>query len=188
MRMLYFITKIICLPGAYIRCFWEHLTCRILRLMVEPVGYIRMDEACGHTEHSLPSTQFAAYLISTGPGFMNFNMGLAFFFFGYLNIKDMGITPWDSVPLFILYVASMYLGVSMLCCLFPLTEDILNYWSIAYGPYSKEKGGAKKFRDGIGKTLGFPIALVTRLGAFLEKNCIIFFLWVAFLIWRFAFT
>lgn len=219
MRMLYFITKIICLPGAYIRCFWEHLTCRILRLMVEPVGYIRMDEACGHTEHSLPTTQFGAWLISTGPGFMNFNMGLAFFLFGYLNIKDMGITPWDSVPLFILYVASMYLGVSMLCCLFPLTEDILNYWSIAYAQgtvlnyliaivvflftpviifillamlaaaiFLKDSYTTKAVSRKLAGFIALPLAAITRLGAFLEKNCIIFFLWVAFLIWRFAFT
>ena len=179
MRMFYVITKLIVFPGAYIRGFWEQLTCRILKLMVEPGGYIRLDEACGHVEHSLAKKQFAAYLIATGPGFMNFNIGFFLFMWGFMNLRFMGITVYDSIPLFIIYVISMYLGVSFLCCLFPLTEDVLNYWSIAY---TKNEN-----RRILGSIFGFLPMAVTRLGAFLEKNGIIFILWVAFLIWQLGF-
>ncbi len=183
MRLLYIITKYLTFPGSYMRCVWEHITCRILKLMVEPAGYMRLDEACGHVEHSLAKSQFAAYLIATGPGFMNFNMGLVFFFFGYINVFQLGITPYENVVMFIIYIISMYIGVSMLCCLFPLTEDILNFWDIAYSKSAKKTVGGKA-ADSVGKVLGFPFAAVTRLGAFLEKNCIIFILWVAFIVWQ----
>ena len=185
MRLLYIITKLIVFPGAYLRGFWEQLTCRLLKLMVEPGGYIRLDEACGHVEHSLAEKQFAAYLMATGPGFMNFNMGMAFFLFGYINMFTLGVTRFDSIPLYICSLVALYIGVSLLCCLFPLTEDILRFWDIAYGGYAKKKRVAGRALDGVGKVLGFPFAAITRLGAFLEKNCVIFILWAAFLVWRF---
>ena len=53
MRTVYIITRIITFFGAYLRGFWEHLTCKILALPVEVPGYLRLDEACSHVEHSL---------------------------------------------------------------------------------------------------------------------------------------
>ena len=187
MRIFYVITKFLLFPGAYLRGFWEQVTCRILHLMVESDGYMRLDEACSHVDHSLPEKQFAAYLMSTGPGFMNFNMGMAFFLFGFLNVKVLGITPYDSLPLFIVYVISMYIGVSLLNCLFPLTEDILKYWDIAWGKSKPIKKKGRKVTGGVRKVIALPFTLITRAGAFLEKNCVIFILWVAFLVWQFVF-
>ena len=184
MRIFYIITKIICFPGAYMRGFWEQLTCRILRLQVEPTGYMRMDEACGHVEHSLSKTQFSAYLMATGPGFMNFNIGFPLFLFGYVNLKYMGITPWDSIPLFIVYIISMYVGVSMLCCCFPLTEDIINY--LSFRQTTLNKNAFQVARDNFFLVLGFPFTAVTRVGAFLESTGILFILWVAFIVWSFV--
>lgn len=167
MRTLYIIFKFILFPGTYLRGFWEHLTCKITKLLVESTGYLRADEACGHVEHTLAKKRFAAYLISTGPGFMNFNIGSAFFLAGFMNLYYMGITPWDSVPLFIIYILCIYVGISCLCSLFPLTEDILNYWHIAY----------KSGKLHVMSIIAFPFAAITRLGAFLEKNCVIPILW-----------
>ena len=126
MTKLYIIGKILTFPGAYIKGFWEQLTCRILGLPVEVPGYLRIDEACGHVEHAFAKKGFASYLMATGPGFMNFITGVPLFIAGFLNLRYMGITPYDSVPLFILYVLMLYVGVSLLCNVFPLTEDILN--------------------------------------------------------------
>lgn len=188
MKLLYIIVKFIVFPGSYMRGFWEHLTCRILSLPVEPVGYVRLDEASGHVEHSLPKTQFASYLMAVGPGFMNFNMGLIFFLYGFINTYYMGATVYDSAVLYVIYIICMYIGASMLNCVFPLTEDILNYWSIAYGGAADyRRNGAEKTRDLVGKILGFPIALIARVGAFLEKNCVIFILWIAFAVWMIFF-
>ena len=61
MRTLYIITRILTFPGAYLRGFWEQLTCRILGLPVEVPGYLRIDEACSHVEHSLAKKGFASY-------------------------------------------------------------------------------------------------------------------------------
>lgn len=138
MKTIYTILKLIVFPGAYLRGFWEQLTCRILKIPVESQGYIRPDESCGHVEHSFAKSRFAAYLVATGPGFMNFCIGLFTFLYGFMNIRYMGITVYDSVPVFIISIICIYLGVSALCCLFPLTEDILNYKTFAYPEYEGE--------------------------------------------------
>ncbi len=173
MRLIYVIFKFILFPGTYIRGFWEHLTCKILHLPVESEGYLRADEACGHVEHALATTHWSAWLMATGPGFMMFNAGMAFLYAGVLNIFYMGITPYDSIGMFIFYAVLIYLGVSFLCSLFPLTEDILTYWHLAY---------AEKKAPLILRILAFPLALVTRIGAFCEKNCINFLLAIVFIV------
>ena len=109
MTGLYIASKILSFPGAYIRGFWEQFTCKLLGLPVEIPGYLRIDEACGHVEHALPKKGFAAYLIATGPGFMNFNSGL-----------------------FILYALMVYVGASLLCSAFPLVEDAMNLYDLLY--------------------------------------------------------
>ena len=179
MRLIYVIFKFILFPGTYIRGFWEHLTCKILHLPVESEGYLRADEACGHVEHALATTPWSAWLMGTGPGFMMFNAGMAFLYAGILNIFYLGITPYDSIGMFIFYVILIYLGVSFLCSLFPLTEDILTYWDIAYH--------TKKRVPVIFKILSFPLALVTRIGAFCEKNCINFILAIVFIVLHIVF-
>ena len=70
-------------------------------------------------------------------------------------------------------VIMIYLGVSFLCSLFPLTEDILNYFGLAF---HGEKGPSM-----ILKILSLPLALITRAGAFCERNCINFILAAAFI-------
>lgn len=187
MRTVKIVLGLIFLPGAYIRGFWEHITCRILKLQVEDIGYIRLDEAIGHTEHSLPETQWGAWLMSTGPGFMNFNMGFTFLLFGIMNLRYMGVTFFDSPLLFILSVISTYLGVSLLVFLFPLTEDILNFFDIAYGSKKQEKSAVGKIICLIGKIIAFPFAIITRFFVFLDKFCITHLLLLIYLLWQFGF-
>ena len=203
MTILYIISKYICFPGAYMRAFWEHITCKILMLQVEPGKYVKRDEASGHIEHSLAKTQWSAWLMATGPGFLNFNLGSSLFLFGFLSVKYMGITPWDKVDIsvavgnkmlqflhtlgiqnmypFYIYLIAMYLGVSLLCNVFPLTEDIINYWSMAYGPLGK-----KSIAKSTIAKLNLPLAGITRLGAFLDAKGILFILWVVYLILEFT--
>ena len=256
MRLIYVIFKFILFPGTYIRGFWEHLTCKILHLPVESEGYLRADEACGHVEHALATTPWSAWLMATGPGFMMFNAGMAFLYAGILNIFYMGITPYDSIGMFIFYVILIYLGVSFLCSLFPLTEDILTYWDLsihyraedyinsvivycsfvfagiglAFRIGLKDKLAALNWKTGIlyliilialsltlsliswlviglikhsikdfykkvlpnyfkGLVLPFKLffPLVTRIGAFCEKNCINFILAIVFIVLHIVF-
>ena len=173
MTKLYIIGKILTFPGAYIKGFWGQLTCRTLGLPVEVPGHLRIDEACGHVEHAFAKKGFASYLMATGPGFMNFITGVPLFIAGFLNLRYMGITPYDSVPLFILYVLMLYVGVSLLCNVFPLTEDILNFWYIAY---------EEKNMNIVGRIIFAIPAIITRAGAFLEKYSITVILWIAWLV------
>ncbi len=178
MTALYIASKILTFPGAYIKGFWEHLTCKILGLPVEVPGYLRIDEACGHVEHTLAVKGFSAYLMATGPAFMNFNAGLWIFLAGFVNLRYMGITPHDSVGLFVLYVLMTYVGVSMLCNVFPLVEDAMNLYDLLY---SQKKGNA------IGRILAYIPTGITYAGAFAEKYCITFLIWIIILVAGFVF-
>lgn len=178
MTALYIASKILTFPGAYIKGFWEQLTCKLLGLPVEVPGYLRIDEACGHVEHALPKKGFAAYLIATGPAFMNFNIGFWIFLAGFLNLRFMGITPNDSLGLFIMYVVMTYVGISMLCNVFPLVEDAMNLYELLY----KQKKG-----NVVGRIFAFIPAVITYAGAYLEKYCITVILWIVFMLLTFVF-
>lgn len=178
MTKLYIASKILTFPGAYLRGFWEQLTCKILGLPVEVPGYLRIDEACGHVEHVMAKKGFAAYLMATGPGFMNFMTGLPIFLAGFLNLNYMGITSKDSVGLFVFYVLMMYVGVSLLCNLFPLVEDAMNLTDLLY----KQKKG-----NIVGRIFAAIPAGITYVGAFLEKYCITLVVWVVALVLAFIF-
>ena len=177
MTALYIASKILTFPGAYIKGFWEQLTCKILGLPVEVPGYLRIDEACGHVEHVLPKKGWAAYLISTGPGFMNFNIGLWIFLAGFLNLRFMGITPSDSLTHFIAYVVMTYVGVSMLCNVFPLVEDAMNLFDLLY---KQKKGNA------LGRILAFVPAVITYAGAYLERYCVTVLIWAVLMVLSFV--
>lgn len=181
MRLIYIITKFILFPGTYLRGFFEHLTCKLLHLEVESTGYLRADEISGHVEHLLASTTPSAWVMATLPGFFMFNIGVSFMYFGVLNVFYMGITPYDSLPLFIIYCVSMYLGASCINSLFPMTEDVLQLWSLTYSK-REHKNALTAILSIIVKVILFPWALITRIGAFLEKNCINFLILVAYFV------
>ena len=173
MTALYIASKILTFPGAYIKGFWEQLTCKVLGLPVEIPGYLRLDEACGHVEHSLATKGGAAYLMVTGPAFMNFSAGLWIFLAGFVNLRYMGITPYDSVGLFAAYVLMTYVGVSMLCNVFPLVEDAMNLQDLLY----RQKKG-----NFLGRILAYIPTMVAYAGAFAEKYCVTVLFWIVVLV------
>ncbi len=176
MTALYILTKILTFPGAYLRGFWEHLTCKTLGLPVEKPGYLRIDEACGHVEHGLAKKGFDAYLMATGPGFMNFMTGFPIFLVGYINLFLLGIRPSDSIILFIVYVLFTYVGISLLCNIFPLIEDAMNNFDVAY---------SQKKMNVIGRIFFYIPSLITSLGARLERYGVTVILWIAFIVLSF---
>lgn len=178
MTGFYILSKILTFPGAYLRGFWEQLTCKILGLPIEVPGYLRIDEACGHVEHAMAKKGFASYLMATGPGFMNFMTGMPLFWAGFLNLNYMGITYHDSLPLFILYVLMLYAGISMLCNIFPLVEDAMNLFDVVY---------SQKKTNIIGRILMFIPSVITYAGAYVEKYGITLILWIALMVYEFVF-
>ncbi len=178
MTMLYIISKILTFPGAYIKGFWENLTCKLLGLPVEIPGYLRLDENCGHVEHALADKGFAAYLIATGPAFMNFNTGVWLFLCGFIQLRYMGITYYDSIPLFILYILMMYVGVSLLCNVFSSVEDAMNLHGLLY---SQKKGNA------LGRIFAYIPTMINYAGAYLEKYAVTTIAWIAIIVYAFVF-
>lgn len=176
MTALYIASKILTFPGAYLRGFWEHLTCKLLGLPVEVPGYLRIDEACGHVEHGLAQKGFASYLMATGPGFMNLMTGFPMFLAGYTNLCYMGIRPSDSPALFIFYVLLTYVGVSLMCNVFPLVEDAMNAFDVAY---------SQKKMNILGRLIFFIPTAITYVGSYLEKFGITVILWLIFIIFSF---
>ncbi len=177
MTALYIASKILTFPGAYIKGFWEQLTCKVLGLPVEVPGYLRLDEACGHVEHSLATKGGAAYLMATGPAFMNFSAGLWIFLAGFVNLRYMGITHYDSIELFAAYVLMTYVGVSMLCNVFPLVEDAMNLHDLLY----RQKKG-----NFLGRILAYIPTMIAYAGAYAEKYCITTLLWIIVLVVSFV--
>lgn len=173
MTALYIASKILTFPGAYLRGFWEHLTCKILGLPVEVPGYLRLDEACGHVEHGLAQKGWAAYLIATGPGFMNLMTGFPIFLAGFVNLVYMGIRYSDSPALFITYILMTYVGASLMCNVFPLVEDAMNLYDVAY---------SQKKMNAFGRLLAFIPTVITYAGAYLEKYGITVILWIVFIV------
>ena len=177
MTILYIASKILTFPGAYLRGFWEQLTCKLLGLPVEAPGYLRLDEACGHVEHGLSQKGFASYLMATGPGFMNLMTGFPIFLMGYISLEFLGIRYSDGPALFIINVIMTYIGISLMCNIFPLVEDAMNLFDVAY---------SQKKMNIIGRILFAIPSAITYVGAYLEKYGITVLLWIVFVVFSFV--
>ncbi len=176
MRIIYVIGKYITFPGAFLRAFWEHLTCLLLGSPVENTGYLRADEMCGHIEHYLPQKTAAAFVQAIAPGIMGMLTGFPIFAFGFANLRFMGCTFNDSAVLFILCIAAIYVGISIMCSLHPSYEVALNLWEIVVEKI-KSKSAKSKI---IGVLLLFP-SRWAYLGAILEKFSVPVVVWAVFL-------
>ena len=178
MSTFYTITKYLTFPGAFLRAFWEHFMCKILKIPVEDSAYLRAGEMCGHIDHAFASKAFPAYTVAIMPGLLNFFCGMPIMLTGVLNLRVMGITPSDSVVLFILYIVMAYVGISMLCNIFPDVETVMNLWDIIFT--SKKSNIFARILTVI------PSALMYA-GAYLEKFGITVILWIAASVLLFVF-
>lgn len=180
MRIIYVIGKYITFPGAFLRAFWEHLTCLLLGIPVENTGYLRADEMCGHIEHFLPKKASATYILATAPGVMGLLTGLPMLLLGFVNLRFMGFVFADSAILFILYIAMIYVGASIMCCLHPHYEVALNLWDITL---SKLRSG--KAKSVVGGVFMLLPSLFVYVGAVLERFSVPVVIWAAFLVTAF---
>ena len=181
MRIVYVIGKYITFPGAFLRAFWEQLTCLLLGIPVEHSGYLRANEMCGHIEHFLPEKSSAAYVQATAPGVMGLLTGLPMFMLGFVNLRFMGFTFGDSAAMFILYVAMTYVGASIMCCLHPQYEVAVNLWDITLSKF--RSGKAKSVISGI---FTFLPSLFVYIGAVLERFSVPVLVWAVSVILAFV--
>lgn len=130
MKTVYLISKYITILGTVTKGLWEHITCGLLKVLVEDGRYLQANELCGHVEHSFTTTRTKTFLLNLIPGVIN--ALLAFFLggSGFMGLFILRVAP--DTTAFWIYLVEFYLGVSFLCNIFPLYEDALNNWSLLY--------------------------------------------------------
>ncbi|MDR1927648.1 MAG: hypothetical protein LBQ33_03305 [Oscillospiraceae bacterium] len=134
MKILYLISKILSCPGAFLKGFWEHLTCRILRLEVLRRGYFRDNRYCGHVEHAQAQTAPRAFLMAYLPYCAQCIIGFIFFFAGFAPVLLFGLRSAQASTYFWHEVIFLYLGLSCLCNCAPERQDAKTLWRMFYCP------------------------------------------------------
>ena len=178
MRIVYIIVKLLTLPGAMMHSFFEHLSCRICKVLVDDARTIRNDEMLSHIEHELVKRRGASFDICFIPFIFNLFFGIIFLATGSVAIIYLG--AYKSWMLWVLF----YLGISFLTNLFPQMEDVL---MLKENVYKKKSNifvkvivapfygifyvGAQLERFGLTllTSLGFAYALPYILGLFVPR-------------------
>ena len=165
MMKLYIIIKSLLFPGAYLRCFYEQIVCRICKLPVEDNRYLRDDEMTSHIEHELAPTAGKAFAVCWLPHFLTLLSGLAL---SIVPIMVLFMLEADDLMLTIFCAVCWWFVFSIFCNSFPSIENALNMREKLY-----KKGN---FLQKIIFTPGF---VVTYIGAYAERYFVTFVLFSA---------
>ncbi|MCL2495378.1 MAG: hypothetical protein FWE98_06965 [Oscillospiraceae bacterium] len=139
MKTLYLIAKVLTLPGAFLQGFWEHVTCRILKLEVTDRRYLRPDASCGHAAHAPAMCHVRAYLFSLMPYVAQRILGWIFVAAAAPPLLLFNLRGMEENPLLVPEIIALFLGLSILCNSFPAWEDALRHWRLFYGGNSPEE-------------------------------------------------
>ncbi len=119
MSIIYVIVKVLTLPGAMLHAFFEHITCRSGKVVVEDERTLQFNEMLSHIDHELIKNKEASYDICFIPFFLNLILGFLTLSYGSTTIiyfaKYGDIFGW----------VCLYLGISLLTNLFPQIEDVM---------------------------------------------------------------
>ena len=168
MTFLYILIKYLTFPGAYVRCMWEQIVCRIAKIPVEDNRYIRDDEVSGHVENELCEKPRGAFALCFVPLFFN-SIGIFFLLLFPVYIRA------TSVAATVFSCFSVWFAISLFCNIFPMIENAMNMFEKVY-----KKGNIFQ------KILYTPAMAVIYVGAYLERYCITFLIAVAATIAIFA--
>ncbi len=130
MKIIYLISKYITVLGTTIKGLWEHITCGILKVLVEDGRYLQPNELCGHVEHALTPSRAKTFLLNFIPGLINALLAVFLGGAGFMGLFVLRVSP--ATTAFWVYLVEFYLGISFFCNIFPLYEDALNNWSLIY--------------------------------------------------------
>ncbi|MDR2647002.1 MAG: hypothetical protein LBB67_02640 [Oscillospiraceae bacterium] len=179
MNIIYLISKIITSPGAFMKGFWEHITCRLLKIDLLSRGYLQNNDYCGHAEHSLAKSAPKAFLTAFLPWLFQNVLALAFLGASVLPILVFGIRGAGESSFFWPQILFLFLGLSMLCNAYPHYDDALQNWGLFYhrdallyaqGEITEEDRPAINPVPPIARVLFAPINALFMLGAWLEKT------------------
>ena len=151
MNTIYLITKILTYPGAFLKGFWEHVACRILKLQVTDRSYLRPNEMCGHAVHTPAMSPAKAYLLSLLPYIPQRVLGWIFTGASAAPLLLFNVRIREDYPmLFIFQIIALFVGLSLLCNSFPQWEDAKRHWRLFYGkPTPEEEQTAQAFSEAL---------------------------------------
>ena len=150
MNTVYLLTKIITYPGAFLKGFWEHVACRILKLEVTDRHYLNANAACGHAVHSPAMTPKKVFLLSFLPWLAQRILGWIFLGASVVPLLLFNMRDKDSNPMLILEYVALYLGLSIICNSFPQWEDAKRHWRLFYGgPTPEEEQTMLEYSDSL---------------------------------------
>lgn len=155
MDTLFFITRILTFFGSALRCFWEFIACRLLKLPIEDTRCFKTNEMCSHIEHELTEKTSHAFFLCFLPFIINLLLGTCFLVYSSYFIFYAGIVSLTSVLMLII-------GISLYSNLFPSIENAL---SLKDYVFSEDSSIAVKI-------LLAPFTYLMLAGAFVEKYSI----------------
>lgn len=153
MRILYVIIKLITIPGAITHAFFEHMCCRMGKIIVDDARTIQANEMLSHVDHELIRRKGSSFDICFIPFLFNLVLGFSALAHGAVTIYYFA--RFDNVFAWI----CLYLGISLLTNLFPQIEDVMMLSENFY------KNNDKK----LSKVLIAPFYGIFFVGAYLEK-------------------
>lgn len=165
MTTLYIIVKYLTFPGAYVRCMWEQIVCRICKVPVEDNRCLRKDEMVSHIEHEFMPTAQSAFAICFVPAFMN---AIGALFLSVAPIMFTLFAQFSDAKMTVVNIIAYWFAASLMVNSYPLVEDALNMMEKIY-----KKGNILQ------KILYAPAAALLFIGAYVEKYCISFVLAIA---------
>ena len=160
MTLLYEITRLLTFPGAFVRCFWEQIICRICGIPVEDNRYLRADELSSHVDHELAPTARSAFALCFVPAFFN---AIGAFALAVLPLVYLFIYETTNTVLAIVCAVSYWLACSLFINSYSLIEDAKNMLDKVYG-----QGNILQ------KVFYAPAAAILYVGAYLEAYNVTF--------------
>lgn len=153
MRIVYIIVKFLTLPGAITHAFFEHMCCRMCKVIVDDARTVQANEMLSHIDHELIKRKGASFDICFIPFLFNLFFGFLCLSYGATMVYYLG--NYKSALAWI----TLYLGISLCTSLFPQVEDVM---MLRENIYKCEKGLA-------GKIFAAPFYGIFYVGAYLER-------------------
>lgn len=153
MRTVYIIVKFLTLPGAILHAFFEHMSCRWTKVIVDDARVIQANEMLSHVDHELIKRKGASFDVCFIPFFFNLALGFLLLMNGATTVYYFG--KYNDVLAWI----CLYLGISLCTNLFPQIEDVMMLKENFFINNNKK----------ISKILVAPFYAIFFVGARLEK-------------------
>lgn len=168
MTIIYVISKYLTIIGTSLKALWEQIFCRILQIPVQDASYLNSTELCGHIDHEFSESKVKSFLLCYLPGAMNRFFGYGMLIGGYLGLFYLEVSSEDTI--FWVYLAMLYVGISLMCNNAPLYEDALLNWDLLYGKEQKT--------NIVVKILAFIPSVYFIVSALMEKYAISLLLYI----------